>query len=293
MDKIIIKACLNGNKLRATNPNIPYSPKEVADEAVRCYEAGASIVHFHARNEDGTVSYDPAWYQETDSLIRSQCDLVLNHTSARQDHIPVETVVKYLAETEHPVEMISLNLGHGARWALQPDGTRKTVNSPNSYEDILQTLDICYARGIFPEPAIHDMGDLNNAITLMNEGKIKDTHYFLVEPGASWSDGRQAMPGTPQNYFNMTQGIKDHFPESTWLAHSAGMQTFQLCSIAVATGAHIRVGFEDSPSLPMEEQPKSNASYVEWAVAMANLHGRTPMTTEEARQYLGLLPALK
>ena len=44
MDKIIIKACLNGNKLRATNPNIPYSPKEVADEAVRCYEAGASIV---------------------------------------------------------------------------------------------------------------------------------------------------------------------------------------------------------------------------------------------------------
>ena len=62
MDKIIIKGCLNGGRPRDLNPNVPWTPEEVAQEAVRCYEAGASIVHFHARHPDGRVSYDPEWY---------------------------------------------------------------------------------------------------------------------------------------------------------------------------------------------------------------------------------------
>ena len=60
------------------------TPEEVAQEAVRCYQAGASIVHFHARTPDGGISYDPAWYAQTDAMIRAQCDLALNHTTARQ-----------------------------------------------------------------------------------------------------------------------------------------------------------------------------------------------------------------
>lgn len=72
MDTIIIKGCLNGGRGRDQNPNVPWTPEEVAQEAVRCYEAGASIVHFHARNPDGGISYDPDWYARTDALIRAQ-----------------------------------------------------------------------------------------------------------------------------------------------------------------------------------------------------------------------------
>jgi len=292
MDTIIIKACLNGSRGRGDNPNVPWTPEEVAREAVRCYEAGASIVHFHARRPDGGISYDPEWYSQTDALIRAQCDLVLNHTTARQWGEPVESVTRYLLETPLPAEMVSLNLGYGVRWVPDPEkGGRRTSISPNSYEDIIATLDACYHRGTFPEPAVHDTGMLNNAITLMREGQIKSSRYFLVEPSAHWGDGRQSMVGTPRNYFLITDTIKEFYPEATWLAHSSGSQTFVVAGIAIATGAHIRVGFEDSPFLPNNSRPQSNAEYIEWAVSLARAHGREPATPERAREMLGLLPA--
>ena len=291
MDTIIIKGCLNGSRGREQNPNVPWTPEEVAQEAVRCYEAGASIVHFHARTADGGISYDPAWYAQTDALIRAQCDLALNHTTARQAHIPVSAVTRYLLETPHPVEMVSLNLGMAARWPVNPEtGRRQTAITPNSFEDIVATLEACYQRGTFPEPAVHDTGELNNAFTLMAEGYIKDTRYFLVEPGAHWGDGRQAMVGSPRNYALVAETIRERYPQATWLAHSSMGQTFPLCAIAIATGAHVRVGFEDSPFLPNNPQPSSNAQYIEWAVTMARLHGREPATPEQAREMLGLLP---
>lgn len=293
MDKIIIKGCLNGGRARDPNPNVPWTPEEVAQEAVRCYEAGASIVHFHARHPDGRVSYDPEWYARADGLIRAQCDLVLNHTTAREQDVPVEAVTRYLLETPNPVEMVSLNLGYGIRWPVDPEtGERRTTISPNSYEDICATLEACYQRGTFPEPAVHDTGMLNNAETLMREGKIQSSRYFLVEPSAYWGDGRQSMVGSIRNYTMITDNIRELYPEATWLAHSSGSQTFVLCSVAIATGAHIRVGFEDSPFLPNNPMPASNAQYIEWAVTMARLGGREPATPEEAREMLGLLPAL-
>jgi 3-keto-5-aminohexanoate cleavage enzyme len=291
MDTIIIKACLNGNRGREDNPNVPWTPEEVAQEAIRCYDAGASIVHFHARTPDGGISYDPEWYTQTDTLIRAQCDLALNHTTARQSGVPVEAVTRYLLETPLPVEMVSLNLGYGVRWPLDREtGKRRTSISPNSYEDIIATLEACYSRGTFPEPAVHDTGMLNNAVTLMREGRIKSSRYFLVEPSAHWGDGRQSMVGIPRNYFMLTDNIRELYPEATWLAHSSGSQTFVLCSIAIATGAHIRVGFEDSPFLPHNPLPTSNAEYLEWAVTLARLQGREPATPAQARGILGLLP---
>ncbi len=290
MDTIINKACLNGSRGRQDNPNVPWTPKEIAEEAFRCYQAGASIAHIHAREDDGAISYDPNWYSRADALIREKCDLVLNHTTARGEGVPVETVTRYLLETPLPVEMVSLNLGYGVRWEGEA-GHRRTRISPNSYEDILATLDACYQRGTFPEPAVHDTGMLNNAITLMREGHIKSSGYFLIEPSAHWGDGRQSMVGTPRNYAMLTDNIKEFFPGATWLAHSSGAQTFVIASMAIATGAHIRVGFEDSPFLPNNPIPKSNGEYVDWAVTMSRLQGREPATPAQAREILGLLPA--
>ena len=291
MDTIIIKGCLNGGRGREENPNVPWTPQEVAEEAVRCYNAGASIVHFHARTPDGGVSYDPEWYAETDRLIRERCDLVLNHTTARRDGVPVEAVTRYLNETPHPVEMVSLNLGYGIGWPVDSaTEQRHTVITPNSYEDIRATLDACYSRGTFPEPAVHNGGMLNNAITLMQEGSIKDTHYFLVEPGGDWGSGRQTLPGTPRVYFFITDTIREFYPNATWIAHSSGPHTFTIGALAIATGAHLRVGFEDSPRLPNNAQPRSSAEFIEWAATLARFHGREPATPAQARQILGLLP---
>ena len=61
MDTIIIKACLNGARGREQSAHVPWTPQEVADEALRCAAAGASIVHIHARSDAGAISYDPQW----------------------------------------------------------------------------------------------------------------------------------------------------------------------------------------------------------------------------------------
>ena len=291
MDAIIIKACLNGNRGREDNPNVPWTPQEVADEAVRCYNAGASIVHMHARHPDGRVSYDTEWYAEADRLIRERCDLALNHTTARAWEEPVESVVRYLSDAPQPVEMVSLNLGYNVSWPMNASTEkRETRISPNSYEDIVATLDACYARGTMPEPAVQDAGHLNNAFTLMQEGSIKKTHYFLVEPSGNWGGARQGMPSTPHNYYFMTDRIREHYPDAIWITHSSGLLTFEIVAIAIATGAHVRVGFEDSPWLPNNPEPKSSADHVEWAVTLAQMHGREPTTPAQAREILGLIP---
>ena len=72
--------------------------------------------------------------------------------------------------------------------------------------------------------------------------------------------------------------------------HSSGSQTFVRAAIAIATGVHTRVEFEDSPFLPHNPEPSSNADYVEWAVTQARLHGREPATPAQAHDLLGLLP---
>ena len=98
------------------------------------------------------------------------------------------------------------------------------------------------------------------------------------------------MVGSPRNYFMLTDNIREFYPDATWLAHSSGSQTFVIAGIAVATGAHIRVGMEDSPFLPGNPAPRTNAEYVEWAVNLARLQGREPATPSQAREILGLLP---
>jgi uncharacterized protein (DUF849 family) len=287
-DRIIVKACLNGARGRDANSNVPWTPREVADDAVRCHEAGAAVVHFHARADDGGVSYDPAWYAETDRLIRERCDLVLNHTTIRPPGVEVGLVLEYLRGTPEPVDMVSLVLGDLRSWRPLPDGGRASTLIENSYEDIRDTLEVCYERGIVPEPTLWDGGMLNNAITLVEDGLLRSAGYFLIEPNGDWGNGTQRSPGSPRDYLRLAAQVREHFPQAIHIAHGGGRHTFSLATVAMATGAHVRVGFEDSPTLPDDPQPDSNARFVEWAVRIARALGREPLSPAEARPLLGL-----
>jgi len=223
VDKIIIKACLNGARGREQNPNVPWTPAEVAAEAKRCSDAGASMVHFHARTAQGATSYDPAWYTEADRLIRAQTSLVLNHTTARMQDATIEQVLRYLRDTPEPVDMVSLNTGNIVFNTPFAQGTRRTIAIPNSYDDIRQTILTCRERGIVPEPAVLDTGFLTNVVTLVQDGLLAPPRYILVEFAGRFGDGFQIMPGTPRSYFYMTECVKELFPEAFWIAH--GLKT--------------------------------------------------------------------
>lgn len=288
MDKIIIKACLNGARGREQNPQVPWTPAEVAAEAKRCSDAGASIVHFHARTPQGGTSYDPAWYGEADHQIRAQTNLVLNHTTARMPDASIEQVLRYLRETPEPVDMISLNTGNIVFNTPLAGGTRRTIAIPNSYDDIRQTIFVCRERGIVPEPAVLDTGFLTNVVTLVQDGLLATPRYLLVEFSGRFGDGLQIMPGTARSYFYMTACVHDLFPDAFWIAHGIEDSVFTIASLAIATGAHVRVGFEDRATLVDGSLAKSSADFVAWAVQVARAHGREPATPQEVRQMIGL-----
>jgi 3-keto-5-aminohexanoate cleavage enzyme len=289
MDKIIIKACLNGARGREQNSHVPWTPAEVAAEAKRCADAGAAIVHFHARTPQGGTSYDPQWYSEADRLIRAQTGLVLNHTTARLPDATIDQVLHYLRATPEPVDMISLNTGNIVFNTPFVHGTRRTIAIPNSYDDIRQTILVCRERGIVPEPAVLDTGFLTNVATLVQDGLLPTPRYLLVEFSGRFGDGLQIMPGTPRSYFYMTACVKELFPEAIWIAHGIEDSVFTIASLAIATGAHVRVGFEDRATLVDGSLAKSGADFVTWAVEVARAHGREPATPQEARHLIGLL----
>ncbi len=288
MDTIIIKACLNGARDREQNPHIPWTPEEVAAEAKRCAAAGAAIVHIHARTNDGGISYDPEWYTEADRLIRAQTDLVVNHTTARMLGASIDQVLRYLRETPEPVDMTSLNAGSITFNTPLVGGTRQTVAIPNSYEDIRQTILICRERGIIPEPTVLDTGFLSNVVTLVQDGSLPPPRYLLVEFSGRFGDNFLIMPGTPQSYFYLTSCVREVFPQATWIAHGIEESVFTIASLAITTGAHIRVGFEDRATLIDGSLATSSADYVAWVVGVARAHGREPATPQEARHILGL-----
>ena len=204
MDRIIIKACLNGARGREQNTNVPWTPQEVADEAIRCAAAGAAIVHIHARSENGAISYDPAWYAEADRLIRANSDLIINHTTARMPDANIEQVLRYLQETPAPVDMVSLNTGNIVINGPPRNGRRDTLVIPNCYEDIRLTIEACRERGIVPEPAVLDSGFLSNVVTLVEDGLLKVPNYLLLEFGGRFGDGLLIMPGTARSYVYLT-----------------------------------------------------------------------------------------
>jgi 3-keto-5-aminohexanoate cleavage enzyme len=289
MDKIIIKACLNGARGREQNPNVPWTPAEVAAEAKHCADAGAAIVHIHARTPQGGTNYDPAWYTEADRLIRAQTNLIVNHTTAREPHVTIDQVLQYLRDTPEPVDMVSLNTGNIVFNTPFSQGTRRTITIPNSYDDIRQTIMACRERGIVPEPAVLDTGFLSNVVTLVQDGLLPSPRYLLVEFSGKFGDNLLLMPGTPSSYFYMTSCIKDLFPNATWVAHGIEDSVFTIASLAIATGAHVRVGLEDRATLVDGALAKSNANFVEWAVKVARAHGREPATPQEVSQLIGLL----
>jgi len=288
MDKIVIKACLNGMRGREQNRNVPWTPQEVAAEARRCAEAGASIVHIHARANDGGISYDPEWYAEADRLIREQTALIINHTTARLPDASIDQVLRYLRETPDPVDMISLNTGSIAINTPLVNGTRQTMALPNSYEDIRQTILVCRERGIVPEPTVLDTGFLSNVAMFVEDGLLPAPRYLLVEFSGRFGTGFQIMPGTPRSYAYITDCVKEVFPNATWIAHGIEDSVFTIASLAITTGAHVRVGFEDRATLLDGSVASSNADYVSWVTEAARAHGREPATPQEARRILGV-----
>jgi 3-keto-5-aminohexanoate cleavage enzyme len=272
-DLVITVAPCGAETMRSHNPAVPYTPDEIAAEARGSFDAGARMVHVHARWDDGTPTQDAARYRDTVDAIRAAAPemIVQVSTGGAVGMTPAER----LGSLEAQPDMATLTCG--------------TVNfGQGVFENpaplMLEFARAQLARGVRPELEIFDLGHLDNARWLIGKAPLEGRqHYDLVlgAPGGA--------AGTPRNVV----ALADRIPPdgSTWTATGIGRSFLPVVTTAIAAGGHVRCGFEDQIEADPGTLAASNADLVERVVAIAGLLGRTPADPARAREILGLPPA--
>ncbi len=266
---VITVAPCGAETVRAHNPAVPYTPAEIAAEARRAFDAGARMVHVHARWDDGTPTQDAGRYRETVAAIRVAAPelIVQVSTGGAVGMSPAER----LGSLEAAPDMASLTCG--------------SVNFGKGVFENPAPLMLEFARaqlaaGVRPELEIFDLGHLDNAAWLIAKAPLDGPqHYDLVlgVPGGA--------AGTPRNVVALADRLP---PGSTWSATGIGRSHLAVVTTAIACGGHVRLGFEDQVELAPGRLARSNAELVERVVRLAELAGRTVATPARARELLRL-----
>ena len=163
MEKLIINAALTGMvPTKAANPHVPLTPVEIALDARRCYEAGAAIVHLHARDQDGRPSYQADFYREIIVAVKSKCPQLITcvSTSGRVFNAFQERAEVLDLDHDCKPDMASLTLG-SMNFPQQP-----SVNAPDMIQQLAEKM---LSMGIVPELEIFDLGMLDYAKYLIDK----------------------------------------------------------------------------------------------------------------------------
>ena len=270
MEKLIITACLTGAEVtREQQPNLPITPDEIAQAAYEAWEAGASIVHVHARKEDGTPTQDKEIYRQIKEKIAAKCDVIFQpSTGGAVWHSKEERIQPVLIKPE----MASLSTG---TCNFGPD---VFMNTEEYMESFAKTM---MEHGVKPEIEIFEKGMIDNALRLVKKGLLKMPIHFdfvLGVPGA--------MPGDPRDLMYLVNSIPS---DCTWTVAGIGRYELPLAVIAIAMGGHVRVGFEDNVFYSKGVVADSNAQLVARIARIAKECGREVAKPDEARRILGLL----
>lgn len=279
MEKLIITAALTGGiQGKSANPAIPEQPEEIIAAAVECYEAGASIVHLHARDKDGRGIANRAIFSEINEGIRGRCPLVVQDTTG-DSSIPV---AERISSLDAKPDMASLNMGNVVFFVPGPDGRTVEDQFINLRSDIEAFARSMLERGIKPEMEVYSPTMFGEVDNLISKELISRPYYvnFVMNVG-----GMGGYPGTTANLLAMI----GHLPDgSIFNVSGIGRAQLPLTAMAIVTGGHARVGLEDNVYYRKGELAKSNAQLVERVVRLAGELGREVATPDDARLVLGL-----
>jgi uncharacterized protein (DUF849 family) len=270
MDKVIITAALTGAMTpKDSNPNIPLTPQDIAEDAYRCYKAGAAIVHLHMRDDAGIGTMDAAKFAETADLIKKKCDIVINMTTSGEAEAPDE---KRIAHLYLRPEMASFDAG-SFNW--MPAGVFQ--NSPRFLENLTK---IMKQYGIKPEMEIFDSGFMNIVDYYVKKGLIDQPIHYQFVLGV--------LGGIDASIDNLIFLQRKLPKDSTWSAFGIGKDHLKILYATIALGGHIRVGLEDCIYYA-KGQLATNEQLVARAVRIINEFQKEPATPDEARKLLGLI----
>jgi uncharacterized protein (DUF849 family) len=260
-------------------PAIPYTPAEIGEEARRAYEAGASVVHIHARNDDGSPTFSAEVFARIKEETRKRSPILLNFSSGvlGDDVSEPEAVMR-----EVRPEIGALNMGT-MNYAKYSDKRKEFVFDmvfPNTYTKIMKLLRAMNESGVKPELECFDAGHTAGVAPLLDMG--------ILRPPLQFSFIVNVLGGIPATVESLQLQTKIMPAGSEWEVIGISHCQWRMLAAALVLGGNIRCGLEDHLYLPNGEMAKSNGDLVEVAVRLCRDVGRRPATVEEARKILGL-----
>ena len=294
-NKVMITVALNGGLQQdREGAVVPKQPDEIGEAAARCWEAGASVVHVHARGPDGKNSGDPAIYAEIIREIRARSPILIQTTNGigvRRDPTtgqfiwPTDSERLGLLEIEPQQDLFGI-AGGSADFHNPEGGYPEETPYVNSPQLLKRTIEAVYAKGSALEYEIVEASSLHRLMRYANEG-LFDRHrsnIWLLHGG-----GFGATPPVARNViFNIDEGLR-MFPQAIWGVTATGRDMFRIATLGLAMECDlVRVGFEDGIHLPDGTVAGDNAEMVQAAARIAGIYGLRPASVEEARARFGI-----
>ncbi|MFO7592425.1 MAG: GNAT family N-acetyltransferase [Pseudomonadota bacterium] len=272
---LLINVCLTGMvPTKLSTPHVPVTPEEIISDAIRVFDAGARIVHLHARDQDGRPTPEVAVYEEVvQTLHRERPGIVCCVTTSGRNWSDFERRAAVLdLEGDAKPDMASLTLG-SLNFQSGP-----SVNSIEMIEMLAMRMQ---ERGIKPELEVFDLGMVNLAKYLERNGILRGRKYFNLLLG-----NLNTTPATISNLAALSEALPE---DSVWAAAGLGQFQLPMNVAAVTAGGHVRVGIEDSIYYDYgKTQLATNESLVERVVRIAEEMQRPLATPSQARTLLGL-----
>jgi len=271
----IITVAITGSLPRKKdNPAVPISAEEQVESTHQAFEAGATLVHLHVRNDDESPTSAPERFARVLEGIRKHCPGMITQVS---------TGGRSGAGRER-----------GGMLALKPDmaslatgsvnfPTRVYDNAPDLVDWLAEEMK---RHGIKPEVEAFDLSMIFQAVALQNAGKIVGPLHVQFVMGV-----KNAMPVDRDVFEFYVKTLKRLAPDATWTGAGIGRDQLTLARWSAELGGHVRTGLEDNVRLDKETLAPSNAALVRQAAEVCAEFGRHPATAKEARELLRLPPA--
>jgi 3-keto-5-aminohexanoate cleavage enzyme len=276
MKPVVIAVAITGSVPRKKdNPAVPTSPAEQVESTHEAYEAGASLVHIHVRNDDETPSSDPQRFAAVQEGVEKHCPgMIVQFSTGGRGRDPSQ---------------------RGSALYLKPDMASLSTGSVNFptivYENGAAFVEDLAAKmkefGVLPEIEIFDLSHLHGAKRLVEAGLMNPRPHVQFVMGV-----KNALPAEEHLLDILLGELRRVLPQATWTAAGIGRNQAEVMRWALARGADaVRTGLEDNIRIAKDRLAKSNAELVSLAAEAIAKAGGRPATPAEARELLGLRPA--
>ncbi len=274
-DRLLITVAPTGAETtKESCPQLPTTPEEIAETAAACEAAGAAMIHIHVRDAEHRPTLDLGLLREWVAAVRSASSLVVQLSTGGSVHDPLDERLRVLD--------------------AEPDSCSLTMGTTNFGDDVFSNpwpfvcdlYRLSQEREVVPEFELFDLGQVHALARLIDK-------FGLPYGGRVHCDLVMGVPGGMNGTTDALVAAVHDLPAAvtSWSATGIGRSTLSVALASLSKGGHLRVGMEDVLTLARGVPVEHNAQLVSRAAELGRLAQRTPMTSVEARTFLGIRPS--